>query len=158
MGFALAFGERTTGSRMEGGAMERRRFMSLLFMVVLIALVGGLAAGPTWAENIDPNNDDSQFAFGENVGWFNAEPSGNGGPGVEVSDTELTGWLWAENVGWVSLSCVNTSSCATVNYGVTNDGAGNLSGFGWAENVGWISFSCENTASCASAASRSTST
>ena len=28
-----------------------------------------------FAENIDPNNDDSQYAYGENVGWVNFEPN-----------------------------------------------------------------------------------
>jgi hypothetical protein len=104
------------------------------------------------AENIDPDDDGSQYAYAENVGWLNAEPSGDGGPGVHVADAELTGWMWGENVGWVSLSCQNTSSCGSVDYGVTNDGVGNLAGYAWAENVGWVSMSCENTSSCGSVA------
>jgi hypothetical protein len=97
-------------------------------------------------DNIDPYNDSSQYAYGENVGWFNFEP--NIGNGVRAVSDKLTGWIWQESFGWVSLSCLNTSSCGTVDYGVTNDGSGNLSGYAWAENVGWISFSCENTSSC----------
>ena len=27
-----------------------------------------------YAENIDPNEDGSQYAYGENVGWLNFEP------------------------------------------------------------------------------------
>ncbi|MCP5004691.1 MAG: hypothetical protein GY941_12250, partial [Planctomycetes bacterium] len=101
------------------------------------------------AENIDPNNDDSQYAYGENAGWLNAEPLGDSGPGIEVEDSRLTGYMWGENIGWVSLSCENRSSCSTVDYGVTNDGNGNLSGYAWSENAGWISFSCDNTGNCA---------
>ena len=93
------------------------------------------------AENIDPDDDGSQFAYAENVGWFNAEPGGDGGSGVQVDDTALSGWMWGENVGWISLSCVNTGTCGTASYGVTNDACGNLSGYAWAENVGWINFS-----------------
>jgi hypothetical protein len=109
------------------------------------AVVGMAAAaawtGTGWAENIDPGEDGSQYAWGENVGWINAEPAGNGGPGVQVGDFELTGWMWGENVGWISLSCTNTASCGGgPAYGVRNDGAGNLSGLAWAENVGWIDF------------------
>lgn len=100
------------------------------------------------AENIDPYEDGSQYAYGENVGWLNFEP--NQGDGAHVSQTQLTGYVWAENIGWISLSCENTGSCSTVDYDVTNDGAGNLSGYAWGENVGWISFSCENTGSCSS--------
>ncbi|MCD4718346.1 MAG: hypothetical protein K8S13_00595 [Desulfobacula sp.] len=93
------------------------------------------------AENIDPSALDSQYAYGENVGWFNAEPLGNGGPGTEVEDTKLTGYIWAENIGWVSLSCENTNSCLDgITYGIDNDGEGNLSGYAWGENVGWINF------------------
>ena len=92
-----------------------------------------------YAENIDPNEDSSQYAYGENVGWLNFEP--NQGSGVQVSSMELTGYVWAENIGWINLSPASYG-------GVVNDGNGNLSGYAWAENVGWISFSCSNTSSC----------
>jgi hypothetical protein len=147
----------------------------------LAALVVCLAFGPAVAENVDPDDDGSQYAWTENAGWLNAQPSGIGGPGLHVSDSSVQGWMWAENAGWISLSCANTASCATAEFGVTNDGHGNLSGFAWGENVGWvsfahaqggvtidpgtgefsgyawsenlgwISFSCANTATCASA-------
>jgi len=117
---------------------------TLLWFTILvlgIVFVNGFAR----AENIDPENNGSQYAWGENAGWINLEPMGDGGPGAEVEDSKLTGYIWAENIGWISLSCENTSSCATVDYGVANDGVGNLYGYAWNENVGWISFSCVNT-------------
>ncbi|MHC4664419.1 MAG: hypothetical protein ACYS9T_00480 [Planctomycetota bacterium] len=122
--------------------------MKTRFLIGPAFLVGFLilCCGNLHGENIDPNEDGSQYAYAENTGWLNFEP--NTGDGVHVESDVLTGWVWAENIGWVSLSCENTSSCGTANYGVTNDGAGNLVGYAWAENVGWISFSCENTASC----------
>jgi hypothetical protein len=100
-----------------------------------------MVAPATLAENVNPTGDDARFAWGENVGWFNAQPLGPGGPGIEVHDFELTGWFWGENIGWVSASCKNTASCGRVRYGVNNDGSGVLSGEAWAENVGWILFS-----------------
>ena len=112
------------------------RFLST---AVLILLAGAAALG----ENIDPDNDGSQHGYGENVGWVNLEPSGAGGPGVQVDDFELSGYLWGEKVGWVSLSCKNGSTCDTVEYGVRNDGSGTLSGYGWSENLGWINFAPE---------------
>jgi hypothetical protein len=99
-----------------------------------------VAPGTALAENVDPAGDASQYAWGENAGWVNAEPSGNGGPGLDVQDFAVSGWMWGENLGWVSLSCANTSSCATVSYGIVNDGFGTLSGDAWAENAGWIRF------------------
>jgi hypothetical protein len=109
----------------------------LVSMFILMVSVGGMAV---FGENIDPNDDGSQYAYGENVGWLNLEPGGDGGPGVEVGDCQLTGYAWGENIGWISLSCENTNSCGIIDYGIGNDGKGNLSGYAWGENVGWINF------------------
>lgn len=116
----------------------KRQLMLAHFPIVFVVLL--IAADILYAENIDPFDDGSQYAYGENVGWLNAEPSAAGSPGVEVGDTTLAGYIWAENIGWLSLSCLNTGSCDTVSYGVKNDGEGNLSGYAWGENVGWINF------------------
>ncbi len=94
-----------------------------------------------FAENIDLYDDGNQYAWGENVGWLNFEPSQ--GQGVHVSDANLSGYVWAENIGWINLSPASYG-------GIVNDGSGNLSGYAWGENVGWISFSCDNTTSCGS--------
>src|SRR4029077_10745683 len=110
--------------------------------------LGAMASGAI-AEDIDPGTDNSQFAWGENVGWLNAEPNGDGGPGVTVGATALTGYMWGENAGWISMNCSNTGTCGTQSYGVTNSmGLGVLAGYAWGENVGWISFSCANTGTC----------
>lgn len=108
----------------------------LVLMVAMVALIGS----PVFAENVDPSNDGSQYAWGENVGWLNAEPNGDGAVGIMVESDQLSGWMWGENIGWCSLSCVNTSSCATVDYGVLNDGNGILTGVAWCENAGWMNF------------------
>ncbi|MBI5288504.1 MAG: hypothetical protein HY873_05985, partial [Chloroflexi bacterium] len=124
------------------------RMLTAGVFAALLAAASAIAS----AENIDPNSDNSQFAWGENVGWINAEPSGPGGPGMQVSGTGLTGYMYGENIGWINLSCTNNGTCgSTGNYGVTNDGTGKLSGYAWGENVGWISFSCQNNpGTCAS--------
>jgi len=114
-------------------------FIGIARGISIVALLGILTA-PLSAENADPDSDGSQYAWGENVGWLNAEPGGDGGSGIQVDDFELRGWMWGENIGWVSLSCLDSSSCETTEYRVVNDGGGVLSGFAWAENVGWIDF------------------
>lgn len=63
-----------------------------------------LAGGVAVAENIDPANDGSKYAWAENLGWINLRPLGAGGPGVQVSDSGLTGWAWSENAGWITFS------------------------------------------------------
>ena len=112
--------------------------MSIPCILPFVGALIWVAAVPVLAENIDPAADGRQYAWGENIGWINAEPLGQGGPGLEVGDFELAGWMWAENAGWISTSCKNTASCDRVRYGVRNDGQGNLSGMAWSENLGWI--------------------
>ena len=102
-------------------------------IVLIFAVVIGISAASVRAENIDPDNDNSQYAYGENVGFLNFEPGGNGGDGAEVTNTQVTGYVWGENIGWVNLSPTSYG-------GVANDGNGNLSGYAWSENVGWINF------------------
>ena len=112
--------------------------------ILLLSNPLGLAA-----ETIDPDLNGSQYAWSETTGWINAEPRGDGGPGTHIAADWITGWMWSENIGWISLSCENTASCAVVDYGVRHGTSGQLEGFAWAENAGWISFSCKNTGSCA---------
>ena len=114
--------------------MKKRDVFGVNILIACLTLF----SGDLFAENIDPYNGGMQYAYGENVGWLNAEPDTN--DGIQVASDKLTGYIWAENIGWISLSCDNTSSCATVSFGVSNDGLGNLSGYAWGENIGWINF------------------
>ena len=94
--------------------------MKKLYAILILSIVifmAGMRVGVTFAENIDPNNDNSQFAYGENAGWLNFGPMGCG---AEVTDTAVTGHVWAENIGWIRLDPAFG--------GVAHDGSGNLSG------------------------------
>jgi len=113
--------------------MNNRLFISS------VLLVGSLIFWPvlSFAENIDPCDDGSQYAYGENVGWLNFEPNvPEPNVGATVSDSNLTGFIWSENLGWINLD----PNDADPNTGIENDGVGNLSGFAWGENVGWLNF------------------
>ena len=90
----------------------------IVLAIVLLAMLL-FCINSVQSENIDPDDDGSQFAYGENVGWLNFEP--NKGPGVTVSDSNLAGFIWAENVGWINLWPDEYG-------GVFNDGNGLLSG------------------------------
>ena len=43
----------------------------------LLVLLGLSLSGLAVAENVDPDNDDSQYAWAENAGWFSAEQDTN---------------------------------------------------------------------------------
>ncbi len=107
-------------------------------MVLVVSILTILAlASVASAENIDPYEDDSQYAYGENVGWLNFEPNiADPNVGAMVTSEKLTGFIWAENIGWINLDPNDTDP----NTGIANDGSGNLSGYAWGENVGWINF------------------
>ena len=90
-----------------------------------------------YAENIDPYDANSQYAYGENIGWLNFEPNiSEPNVGAMVTSEKLTGFIWAENIGWINLDPNDTNP----NTGIVNDGTGKLTGYAWGENVGWINF------------------
>lgn len=65
------------------------------------------------------------------------------------SDHTLYGYVWSDNIGWISLNCSDRSICSTSNYEVYIDyQTGQLSGYGWSSNVGWISFDAETESGC----------
>ncbi|NJN98856.1 MAG: hypothetical protein HC875_34565 [Anaerolineales bacterium] len=109
-------------------------------IVSIAALFLALAGVVYAAGNIDAAN---KWAWGSNVGWINFNPTDGG---VTVYNDHLEGYAWAENIGWIRLgTCTGGSPCthvntAATNYGVNNDGSGNLSGYAWGTNVGWINF------------------
>ncbi|MCC6404785.1 MAG: hypothetical protein IT405_00085 [Candidatus Yanofskybacteria bacterium] len=124
----------------------------LLWRSIRVALIGALvlcavAVNVAWALNIDST---SKYAWGENIGWVNF---GTTEGDVDVGSTTIDGYAWGENVGWISLTCSNTGTCGTVDYGLgftsRTSGDDTVTGYAWGENVGWISFSCTNTSSCA---------
>jgi hypothetical protein len=61
-------------------------------------------------------------------------------PFLNASAVELSGYIYSENAGWISLNCENTGSCKNIDYKVSADGAGKISGYAFSQN-GWINFS-----------------
>jgi len=63
--------------------------------------------------------------------------------GATVTDTGVYGYVWQENTGWIQLASSETPPYANTDetdWGVNNDGSGNLSGYGWCELAGWVNF------------------
>jgi len=116
--------------------ITRIRYPVLIAGVVLCLV--GIAQAATG--NIDPNN---KWAWGSNAGWINFRPEHGG---VAVYSDHLEGYAWGENIGWIRLGSHEGGGSHTYandaadNYGVNNDGNGNLSGYAWGTNVGWINF------------------
>lgn len=67
---------------------------------------------------------------------------------VHAGTTELTGWAWSPNIGWLSFNSTNsganpsgTGSAYSVKVSTTTGSdVGTFSGQAWSPNVGWLSF------------------
>lgn len=70
----------------------------------------------------------------------------------EITETHLEGYIWHDFLGWLSLGdgeqeysdCTEQPYQTAQNYGILNDGAGNLCGYAYFEAFGWVSFMGEN--------------
>jgi len=108
-------------------------------------LIAGILFGLVGVALADTGNitETDKWAWGTNVGWINFRPEHGG---VTVYADHLEGYAWGENVGWVRLGSYDGGGSHTYandsasNYGVNNDGSGNLSGYAWGTNVGWVNF------------------
>ena len=113
--------------------------------LILLALVSAFSLRPSAllraATTIDPAN---HYAYGANVGWV--EGRGDGTNGAVIGEYVCSGYLYAANVGWINLGggsplggIYYTNTTAT-NWGVNQDGLGNLRGYAYGANIGWVSF------------------
>jgi|GEM_PF-5598494 len=121
--------------------------------------LGGNAYGVTVASD----GRVSGYAWSRVAGWMcvgvactgsgGAAPTGGWSARVNAITGEVTGWgklLSMGNGGWVSFSCANTATCATVAYRTTvNVATGAFSGYAWngqregtaiAPALGWIAW------------------
>ncbi len=56
----------------------------------------------------------------------------------QSGSTPVTGWMWSDNIGWVSLNCSNTNDCSPT-WGLSLSGSA-VTGYAWSDNIGWIKF------------------
>lgn len=106
---------------------------------IAVAALVSSAAGQSTISPVD------RYAYAANAGWVDCRPSP--ADGIVVSDTFLSGFAWAANIGWI---CFGDGSPAN-GHGYSNTSAGDfgvnlspasglLSGFAYAANTGWINF------------------
>lgn len=96
------------------------------------------------ATTIDPAN---KYAYGANLGWVDWR--GDTTHGAVIGAYVCSGYLYAANVGWISLGSGSATNqiyyqnLSANDFGVNQDGLGNLRGYAYGANIGWVSF--ENT-------------
>ena len=106
-----------------------------LLGLVCVPLCGGAAT------TIDSPN---RYAYGANVGWMDWRGDTNNG--AVIGEYVCKGRIYAANVGWINLGSgtpadgISYQNLAAGDFGVNNDGLGNLRGYAWGANIGWLNF------------------
>lgn len=52
----------------------------------------------------------------------------------------MSGFAWSSNIGWISMNCENTGTCASADYNVTVNTDNTIEGYAWSSNIGWVRF------------------
>jgi len=110
----------------------------IIFSLLLVPLAARTAA------TIDPAN---KYAYGANIGWMDWRGDTNNG--AVIGEFVCSGYIYSANVGWINLGSgspingIQYQNLSASDFGVNNDGLGNLRGYAYGANIGWINF--ENT-------------
>jgi len=108
-----------------------------LFIACLGLLTNALHAATT----IDAAN---HYAYAGNLGWLDWR--GDTANGVVIGEYVCSGYIYSANVGWINLGSgvpangIQYQNNSATDFGVNQDGLGNLSGYAYGANIGWINF------------------
>jgi hypothetical protein len=112
--------------------------------LVTILLFSWAASPVRAATTIDAVN---RYAWGANLGWM--DWTGDTAHGAVIGEYVCSGYIYSANVGWINLGSgsptngIYYQNLSANDFGVNQDGLGNLRGYAWGANIGWINF--ENT-------------
>jgi hypothetical protein len=99
------------------------------------------------ATTIDAAN---KYAYGANVGWMDWR--GDINTGAVIGEYVCSGYIYAANVGWINLgsgtptNSIYYQNLSAGDFGVNQDGLGNLRGYAYGANIGWINFEATGAA------------
>ncbi len=145
----------------------------LFFIFTQFLLLGLVPFAHAETGTIDATNNTAKvYSDGSSVNFL---PTGGAAP-IMITDEEVTGYAWGENIGWINFSpngesVVNScggalsgyaygSTAGWVNFGpfensatpevVISTSTGDWSGFAWSATFGWIQFDCGVVGACVS--------
>jgi hypothetical protein len=128
--------------------------MKRMIILLLSSFIFHPSSFVSAASTISTNNS---FAYGANIGWMDWRGDETNNcvgctNGVIVGEYVLRGYIYAANVGWISLgngspsNGIQYANNSTNDFGVNNLGDGELRGFGYGANIGWIIFTNRSAA------------
>jgi hypothetical protein len=118
---------------------------TLKIKFILLTLVSAFSLPPFArlhaATTIDPAN---RYAYGANLGWVDWR--GDTANGAVIGEYVCSGYIYSANVGWINLGSgapangIQYQNNSGTDFGVNQDGHGNLRGYGYGANIGWVNF------------------
>jgi hypothetical protein len=107
---------------------------------IAFLLLFSVAAVSRAVTTVDPAN---KYAYGANVGWMDWRGDTNNG--AVIGEYVCSGFIYAANVGWINLGSGTPANGIqyqnnAADFGVNQDGFGNLRGYAYGANIGWINF------------------
>ena len=117
----------------------KRAVLALVLATFNLQLSTGLAATTINVVN--------KYAYGANIGWMDWR--GDTTSGAVIGEYVCAGLIYSANVGWINLgggaptNGIYYQNLSAGDFGVNQDGLGNLRGYAYGANIGWINF--ENT-------------
>ena len=109
-------------------------------LLTVLLLFGSLACD--WADTTI--NLANKYAYGANFGWM--DWTGDGANGAVIGEYVCSGYIYSANVGWINLGSgapangIYYQNLSANDFGVNQDGLGNLRGYAYGANIGWINF------------------
>jgi hypothetical protein len=113
--------------------------------LLLLALLSAFSLQPFTllhaATTIDAAN---RYAWGANLGWMDLRGDTNNG--TVIGEYVCSGYIYSANVGWINLGSgspanqIQYQNNSATDFGVNQDGLGNLRGYAWGANIGWVNF------------------
>ncbi len=110
-------------------------------LLVFLILAAGIISGAEAASTIDAAN---RYAYSANTGWMDCRSDTNNG--TVIGEYVCFGNIYSANVGWINLgggspaNGIQYQNNSATDFGVNQDGLGNLSGYAYGANIGWITF------------------
>lgn len=94
-------------------------------------------------------NTANKSAYAANLGWMDWRGYTNNG--AIIGEYVCSGYIYSANVGWINLGSgspanqIQYQNNSASDFGVNQDGLGNLRGYAYGANIGWINFEATGT-------------
>lgn len=135
--YVFTAGATNTTIMFTGENAQRVAYIGLDNVVVTITNVSQSSLPTT----IDAAN---HYAYGANIGWVDWR--GDTNHGAVIGEYVCSGFIYSANVGWINLGSgtptngIYYQNLSGNDFGVNQDGLGNLRGYAWGANIGWLNF------------------